>query len=79
MMKKGGGSMHRTYARIVPGAGTAVLMVHGIVGTPRHFDWLIPEFDETWSVYNILLDGHGGSVDDFAETSMKKWKEQVHS
>ena len=29
------------------------------------------------SVYNLLLDGHGGSVRDFSHTSMQKWKEQV--
>ena len=72
-------SMHAPYIREVPGAAQAVIMIHGICSTPRHFDWLLPEFDESWSVYNILLDGHGGSVSDFAETSMRKWKAQVHT
>ncbi len=67
------------FYRIVPGSDTAVLFVHGIVGTPAHFRDLIPLVPESWSVYNILLDGHGGSVEDFARTSMKKWKSQVHS
>lgn len=71
---------HKEYVKIVPGANTAVLFMHGIVGTPNHFRDLIPLVDlvpDGWSVYNVLLDGHGGSIDDFAKTSMKKWKNQV--
>lgn len=71
---------HAAYVRLVPGAGTAVLFMHGIVGTPNHFRDLIPLVDlvpEDWSVYNVLLDGHGGSIEDFSRTSMKKWKAQV--
>ena len=70
---------HAPYIKEIPGTTKAVVMIHGICSTPRHFDWLVPEFDESWSVYNILLDGHGGSVADFAGTSMKKWKTQVHT
>lgn len=73
---------HKEYVRIVPEAKTAVLFMHGIVGTPNHFCDLIPLVQlvpENWSVYNVLLDGHGGSIDDFAKTSMKKWKNQVFS
>ena len=65
------------YFRIVPGAKQAVLFVHGIVGTPAHFRDLLPLIPENWSVYNILLDGHGKQVGDFSRTSMKKWKAQV--
>lgn len=71
---------HKSYIHLVPGANTAVLFMHGIVGTPNHFRDLIPLVDlvpEDWTVYNVLLDGHGGSIDDFARTSMKKWKDQV--
>ena len=71
---------HEEYVRIVPGAKTAVLFIHGIVGTPNHFQDLIPLINvvpEDYSVYNVLLDGHGGTVDDFAKTSMEKWHMQV--
>jgi len=71
---------HETYVRIVPGAKTAVLFIHGIVGTPNHFRDLIPLVDivpADCSVYNVLLDGHGKTVDDFSKTSMKKWRAQV--
>lgn len=73
---------HEEYVRIVPGADTAVLFIHGIVGTPNHFRDLIPLVDlvpENYSIYNVLLDGHGKTVDDFAKTSMNKWHEQVWS
>lgn len=68
---------HSAYTRIVPGSDTAVLMIHGIMGTPRHFDDLIAAVPEDWSVYNLLLDGHGGSTLDFGRSSMEKWKNQT--
>ena len=66
--------MHRSYIHQPEHARKAVLMIHGICSTPRHFDWLLPSFDDSWAVYNILLDGHGGSVQDFAHSSMEIWK-----
>ena len=70
---------HKSYIRIVDGADTAVFMVHGIMSTPRHFDFIMPYIPDNVSVCNILLDGHGSTVYDFAHTSMKKWKAQVLS
>ena len=55
----------------------AVLLIHGIAGSPGHFRDLVPVIPEEFSVYNILLDGHSGAVDDFSHSSMKKWKTQV--
>ena len=68
---------HKEYKRINPRARAAVLFVHGIVGTPNHFAAFVPLVPESVSVYNILLDGHGGSVQDFSHTSMQKWEAQV--
>ena len=68
---------HNEYIRYIPGSKYALLMVHGIAGTPAHFRGLYPVIPEDWSVYNILLDGHSGTVMDFARSSMKKWKDQV--
>jgi len=71
---------HADYKRIVAGADTAVLFIHGILGTPNHFRELIPLeqlVPEDYSVYNILLDGHGGNVDDFSNSSMTLWRRQV--
>lgn len=72
--------MHHETIRLVPGADTAVLFIHGIVGTPRHFRDAAPmeaAVPDNWSVCNILLPGHGGSVEEFAHSSMKAWKRRV--
>ena len=71
--------MDQEFRRIVPAADTAVLFIHGIVGTPRHFDDLIPLLPDTVSVHNLLLAGHGGSARDFARASMREWEAQVES
>lgn len=68
---------HKEYKRIVPEARVAILFVHGIVGTPNHFANFVSLVPGDVSVYNILLDGHGGSVRDFSHTSMQKWERQV--
>lgn len=68
---------HKTYIREGTGKN-AVLLIHGIAGTPDHFRDLVPVIPETFSVYNILLDGHSGTVREFSRSSMDKWKEQVH-
>ena len=57
----------------------AVLLIHGIAGSPGHFRDLVPVIPEEFSVYNILLDGHNGTVRDFSRTSMAKWKSQVQA
>ena len=39
-----GDNMHRPYIAERPGATKAVLMIHGICGSPRRFDWLVPAY-----------------------------------
>lgn len=70
---------HCEYIRDISGSKTAVLMIHGIVGTPAHFSDLIPMIPKDHTIHNILLDGHGKTVKDFGASSMKKWKEQVEA
>ena len=70
---------HSPFYRILPDSDTAVLMIHGIMGTPRHFDDLIRQVPEDWSVYDILLEGHGGTALDFGRSSMQSWKSQAMS
>lgn len=57
----------------------AILLVHGILGRPEQFDFLLPLIPSDWTVRNITLIGHGGTPLDFGRASMKKWREQVHS
>lgn len=64
-------------SRIVPGARTAVLFLHGIAGTPDHFRTLIDLeslVPEHWSCRNVLLPGHGKRVEDFSRSSMQAWE-----
>lgn len=68
---------HSPYYRDRPESDRAVLLIHGILSTPRHFDWLIPSIPDSIAVHSILLKGHGGSVDDFSKATMKHWQAQV--
>lgn len=68
---------HREEKRIVAGADKAILFIHGIIGTPNHFADFVKLVPKDVSVYNILLEGHGGTVADFSKASMKKWERQV--
>ena len=70
---------HKEYIRICDHSNTAVLFIHGIVGTPNHFKKFISLIPDSVSVYNMLLDGHGKTVKDFSKTSIKKWEDQVAS
>ena len=68
---------HKPINHIVPGAKPAVILSHGIMGSPDHFRHFLPLIPEDWSVCCLLLDGHGKGVLDFARSSMKAWKAQV--
>ncbi len=70
---------HAEFIKISSDKRVAVVMIHGIVGTPNHFAPFIPLVDESFSIYNILLEGHGKGVNDFSKASMEKWKTQVET
>lgn len=70
---------HKEYVRISDNSNIAILFIHGIVGTPNHFNEFVSLVPQSISVYNLLLDGHGKEVKDFSKTSMKKWEAQVAS
>ena len=69
--------LHKERKRIVPGAECAILFLHGIVGSPGHFEKFYPFIPDNVSYHAILLEGHGGSVKDFGKAKMKNWKQQV--
>lgn len=71
--------MHQETIRLLDGADTAVLFIHGVNSTPRYFDWLVKTVPDTVSVCNILLKGHGGAVRDFSKASMAEWRAQVRA
>jgi len=67
---------HKEYIREIENSDTAVVFIHGFLGSPEHFEPFIRITPDNISVYNILLDGHGGTVRDFAKSSMLKWQIQ---
>ena len=67
---------YKTYIRHASG-DTAILFIHGILGSPMHFERFIDAVSADYGIYNILLEGHGGSVRNFSKASMEKWKKQV--
>lgn len=69
--------MIETYIREADKSDTLVLFIHGILGSPEHFNEFVPLVPDSVSVYNVLLDGHGRSMRDFSKTCMKKWKKQI--
>lgn len=75
--KRGDFVEHKEYIRINYNANTAILFIHGILGTPNHFNEFVALVPPSVSVYNVLLDGHGKGIKDFSKTSMKKWEEQI--
>ena len=71
--------VHKEFRRLVDGAGTAVLFIHGIIGTPNHFHDFVRQLPAHVSVINLLLDGHGKGVKEFSNTSLAKWRAQVQA
>ena len=68
---------HHPIYHIKENGDTAVLFIHGIVGSPNHFRDLLPLLPDHWSCVNLLLPGHGGSVSDFSHASMAQWRSYV--
>lgn len=66
---------HQEYKRIVKNSKTAVLFIHGIIGSPHQFRDLIPLVPESFSIHNMLLPGHGGDTRSFGKASMKQWED----
>ena len=70
---------HLEYIKEVENANTVFIFIHGIVGSPNHFDDFIFHVPSNYSIYNILLEGHGKSVKDFSKASKTKWEKQVEN
>lgn len=68
---------HTPKERLVPDATTVVVFIHGICGTPRHFDILLPLLPDNVSYSTLLLQGHGAGAKDFGQSSMAQWQRQV--
>lgn len=70
--------LHGPFLREAEGSDTAVLLVHGIFGSPNQFEDIARSlFAQGCSVMAILLPGHGGSAADFAKTKASAWQRAV--
>ena len=65
------------FKREVDNSLYSVVFFFFLLGSPTFFDFLTPLISYDISYYSILLDGHGGKVQDFSKTSMKKRKQNV--
>ncbi len=70
---------HKEYIRKTQGSREAVIFIHGILGTPNQFRFFVPLVPTEIDVYNIVLPGHSGTIKDFANSSMEKWREYAFS
>lgn len=56
-------------------AGTAVLFIHGFLGSPRQFQYLEPVVRSCGcDAYSLLLPGHGGTLGDFVRSGRAQWQ-----
>lgn len=55
----------------------AILFIHGIMGSPRQFDFLIEGIPQEVGYFRLVLAGHGATVREFSLASMNLWKQQV--
>lgn len=69
---------HKPYLRARKDADTAILLVHGIYGSPVQFEQLAQKlYRHGYTVMAILLPGHGSSVKDFSRAKAKDWHGEV--
>ncbi len=71
-------NLHQPFLREVEGSDTAVLLVHGILGSPNQFEAIAQKlYAAGCTVSAILLPGHGGSARDFVEAKARDWQRAV--
>lgn len=59
-------------------SNTAILLVHGIYGSPVQFKMLSKTlYEKGYTVKAILLSGHGGSAKEFAKAKAQDWQKEV--
>ena len=68
-----------TETRFVENSKYTIVFVHGIIGSPFRFHDLYPFVPSDFSLIKVVLDGHGKKAKDFSHTSLKKWRDQIHS
>ena len=71
-------NLHRPFLYEAEGSRAAVLMVHGILGSPAQFEAAAKVlYGRGFTVMGVLLPGHGGSAKDFAAAKAEAWRQEV--
>lgn len=68
-----------TEYKIIENSKITIIFVHGIIGSPYRFKDFYPLVPNDISYVSVVLDGHGKKAKDFSNTSLEKWKDQIHS
>lgn len=71
--------MHKEYFYKNANSDTAVLFIHGILGSPNSFADLIRALKNRYTVLALLLPGHGGTARAFSESAMAQWENCVET
>jgi carboxylesterase len=78
MVQPPGTDRHKPYLYETAGSQTAILMVHGVFGSPVQFVSIAQAlFEQGFTVMAILLPGHGGSAKAFSQANVKHWQQAV--
>ncbi|MGL5695170.1 MAG: alpha/beta hydrolase [Peptostreptococcaceae bacterium] len=71
-------NIHKSFFMEVENSNTMVVFIHGILESPNQFYNLAKiTIENNMSVCGILLDGHGKTGMEFANSSLDKWIESV--
>lgn len=68
---------HVEYRYRPEASGTVIVFVHGIMGSPLQFEYMIQKLNGAYSIENLLLPGHGRTMRDFQKSSMTQWQSYV--
>ncbi len=78
MDKLQGENSHKPFLYEAEGSRTAVLIVHGILGSPVQFEAVAKRLHELHiTVMGVLLPGHGGTAKAFAAAKSVDWQREV--
>ena len=72
-------NIHSPFVEELENSNTMVIFIHGILESPNQFNNLSRiAIDNNVSVCAILLDGHGRTGEDFANSSWNKVKHTIN-
>lgn len=67
-------AVHSEYCFQARHSDTVIVFIHGFLGSPTQFKYMIDKLNGDYSVENLLLPGHGGTIKEFAASRMTQWQ-----